>query len=68
MFSYLTYLGVRGVMSALQAVPYETSLRLGRSLSRLAYRLDGEHRRRTIRHLRMGYGVGPTEFRPAGAP
>src|SRR5262245_57553916 len=40
----LVYLAVRAVVCVLQAMPYETCMRLSRGLSWLVYKLDRRHR------------------------
>ena len=59
MLHRLQYLLLRALLAALQTIRYGTSVRLARKLGRLAYRLAGSHRRRTLDHLRLAYGERP---------
>jgi KDO2-lipid IV(A) lauroyltransferase len=53
---FLEFIAARIFLAMLQSLPYAYSLRLARSLARLAYRFDSTPKRRTIEHLRFAYG------------
>jgi Kdo2-lipid IVA lauroyltransferase/acyltransferase len=56
MLRFLEFIAARFFLAMLQALPYAYSLRLARSLARLAFRFDSRPKRRTIEHLRFAYG------------
>jgi Kdo2-lipid IVA lauroyltransferase/acyltransferase len=56
MLRFLEFIAARFFLAMLQSLSYAYSLRLARSLARLAYRFDTTPKRRTIEHLRLAYG------------
>ena len=65
MLQLLEFIAARFFLAAMQAMPYDLSLRLARSLARALFWFDITPRRRTIAHLQLAYGdaMGPDQLR-----
>lgn len=61
MMAYLSYLILRGFSLLVNLVPEGFSLRIGRQLGRIAFRLDREHQRVALQNLRIAFGQEKSE-------
>lgn len=61
MLRLLEYAVARTLISTLRILPYDTTLRLARTLAAIVYRLNTTPRERALHHLKLAYGDALTD-------